>query len=327
MTVVCHGVRQGILRSMAAVMLVLSASAALADPQYVQINGRRPIAINSAGTVTGRGSYNENLGFVMTRDGAITDFTVKRSITTTPAGINDSGYIAGTYRDGRDFLYHGFLRVPDGTITKIDAMGHYGRDNQGTVVTGIDQDGYITGYVQKSRHHEFGFIRSPDGTITRTECGSRTATSLGINADQTVIGICYGFGGYLRAADGTVTMLGDLDPVALNDAGSIAGYKESNPRSGFLRTPDGTVAIFDPSGGVGYGTQTAAINSSEAIVGYYNDAQSLNHGFLRTSDGTITTFDPPGSSGTFPAAINASGVIAGTYFAADGNVDGFVRIP
>jgi hypothetical protein len=31
--------------------------------------------------------------------------------------------------------------------------------------------------------------------------------------------------------------------------------------------------------------------------------------------------------GTFPAAINASGVIAGTYFGADGTVDGFVRTP
>jgi hypothetical protein len=320
-----------VLRILPAAMLVLSVSAALADPHYVQIDGRRVVSINKFGTVAGYASYSQEFGFVMTRDGTITDFTVAGSIATTPAGINDKGFVAGTYRSGdTGFPYHGFLRAPDGTLTTFDVSKIPG---QSTIVTGINKKGYVTGYFVKSRHHEYGFIRSPRGKITKFDCGDaaprhRSATtSLGINSDLTVIGTCPESGSFLRAADGTFTTLAGLGPVALNDAGSVTGYDGSDyPRSGFLRTPDGTIATFDASGGQGYGTQATAINNSNAIVGYYADGQSQNHGFLRAPDGTITSFDPPGSSGTFPAAINESGVIAGTYFAS-GNVDGFVRIP
>jgi hypothetical protein len=306
-------------------MLILSVSAAVADPQYIQIEGRGVVSINTSGMIAGYNSYNQQFAFVMAPDGEITDFTIAGSIGTYPAGINDKGFAAGTYRRGdTGFLYNGFLRAPDGTITTFDAAKTYKQDGQGTFVTGINNKGYITGYFDKSRRHEYGFIRSPQGKITKIVCGRITASD-SINSERTTTGTC--FGGYLRAKDGTFTMLTGLYPIALNDAGSVTGRAGSGgPAVGFFRTSDGTVATFDLSDGQGYGTKAVAINSGDVVVGYYDDAQSHGHGFVRVPDGTITSFDVPGSLGTFPAAINASGVIAGTYFATDGT-DGFVRIP
>ncbi len=318
------GVRRRVLRGLLPGMLVLSASAALADPQYITFDAGRVVSINTSGTVAG---YGLDYGFVRTPDGVITEFSVPGSIATYPASINDKGFVAGTYR-GTDTgsLYHGFVRAPGGTITTFDASKFYKDRGQGTFVTGIDNRGYISGYVKKSRRRAFGFIRSPQGKVTKVDCGQRATTSLGINSNRTMIGICYGSGGYLRAPDGTFTILTNLDPVALNDAGSVTG-DSGIPTSGFLRTSDGTVATFDPSDGQSYGTRAMSINSGDVVVGYYHGTPDQGHGFLRTPDGTITSFDVPGSTGTFPSAINASGVIAGTYFAADGTVDGFIRIP
>jgi hypothetical protein len=318
------GVRR-LLRSFPAAMLALSVTAALADPQYITFDAGRVVSINTSGTVTG---YGWDHGFVRTPDGVITYFTISGSIGTYPASINDKGFVAGTYRGSETgFPYHGFLRAPNGFITIFDAAKTYKPDSGGTFVTGIDNKGHITGYVEKSSRHEYGFIRSPQGKITKIDCGTRGTTSLGMNSDRTIVGICYGNGGYLRAPDGTFTMLGDLYPVALNDAGSVTGRVGYGPGVGFLRAPDGTVATFDPSDGQGWGTKALAVNSGNVVVGSYHGMPDQGHGFLRTPDGTITSFDVPGSTGTFPAAINASGAIAGDYFTADGYDDGFIRIP
>jgi hypothetical protein len=51
----------------------------------------------------------------------------------------------------------------------------------------------------------------------------------------------------------------------------------------------------------------------------------MMHGFVRDAQGNITSFDPPGSTETEPAIINASGVIAGSYFDAASLVHGFIR--
>jgi hypothetical protein len=53
------------------------------------------------------------------------------------------------------------------------------------------------------------------------------------------------------------------------------------------------------------------------------------HGFLRAPGGTATVaFDVPGAAGigTLPAAINASGLIAGYYMDSSECAHGFLRI-
>ena len=101
---------------------------------------------------------------------------------------------------------------------------------------------------------------------------------------------------------------------------------------GFLRAPDGTLALFDaPGAGTqgGGGTIPLSINPASAITGFYTDASFMSHGFLRSPDGILTTFDAPGATsnfGTSPTSINPAGTITGSYSDAIG-FHGFVRSP
>ena len=56
---------------------------------------------------------------------AFTKFDPPGSIETIPNSMNRSGAITGYYFDA-NFLFHGFLRSPDGTFTTIDFPGGLG---------------------------------------------------------------------------------------------------------------------------------------------------------------------------------------------------------
>jgi hypothetical protein len=67
-----------------------------------------PLAINSAGTITGQGGNNT---FVRTPDGTITTFGVPGSYLTDPTAINPAGAIVGVYYDA-NIVQHGYLLLP-----------------------------------------------------------------------------------------------------------------------------------------------------------------------------------------------------------------------
>src|ERR1700761_4042148 len=80
---------------------------------------------------------------------------------------------------------------------------------------------------------------------------------LAINAGGTVVGYSYdgrgNFFGFESTPDGTLTgidVANETIPVAIDDAGDIAGYyfdsRKSVPGHGFFMTPDGPVTKFDP---------------------------------------------------------------------------------
>ena len=52
----------------------------------------------------------------------IITFDPPGSLITLSFAINPAGVIAGAFLDA-SFVHHGFLRVPDGTITTFDAPG------------------------------------------------------------------------------------------------------------------------------------------------------------------------------------------------------------
>jgi hypothetical protein len=103
------------------------------------------------------------------------------------------------------------------------------------------------------------------------------------------------------------------------------------------------VSQFDAPGagtGIGQGTYPVTIDAAGNVLGIYSDSTFTAHGFLRTSDGTISTFDAPGAGsgkapqtfrrfyiqwGTFPVAINASGVITGESIDSNFFNHGFLR--
>ena len=68
-------------------------------------------------------------GFLRTPDGKVTSFEAPGAGLghgldqgTVAYSINDLGVIAGQYQDS-NYVFHGFVRYPDGSFTKFDAPG------------------------------------------------------------------------------------------------------------------------------------------------------------------------------------------------------------
>jgi hypothetical protein len=114
------------------------------------------------------------------------------------------------------------------------------------------------------------------------------------------------------------------------DDGSVDGYyiDSSGVAHGFLRSPSGKIATFDPPGSTA--TFPIGMNSTHSIVGYYLDSNSVYHGFTRSPAGRIKKLDVHGAGtakhqGTIPENINDNGEIAGFYFDSNGVLVAFVR--
>ena len=86
---------------------------------------------------------------------------------TSPIGINLSGAIAGYYTDSTG-EYHGFLRTPDGTITKINPRG-----STSMHALGLNSEGAIVGDYYDSAGTLHGYLRAPNGTITTFDAPGR----------------------------------------------------------------------------------------------------------------------------------------------------------
>jgi hypothetical protein len=281
--------------------------------------GAGGVSINAAGAVTGfvRDPNNVGRGFVRAANGSITEFdapgagagTTPSGQGTYPVSINTAGQLAGFYEDNNS-VYHGFIRNADGMFVTptIDVPAADEVDyHLGTVVSGIDAVGDVTGFYRDSSMVTHGFMRLANGTMIYP-----------IDAP---------------GADTTDAGAGTL-AFSINAAGTITGrYWDTNfLYHGFIRKADGTYVTtpIDPQGAggtpsAGNGTSPFSINSNGDITGSYSDASGVLHGFVRSgSTGAITLFDVPGAGkvldfrlysleGTFPVSINDFGVIVGFY--------------
>jgi hypothetical protein len=73
-----------------------------------------------------------------------------------PTSLNDLGAVMGTYIDS-NFVYHGYLRTPDGRIVTVDPSG-----SVFTWSSGINDLETITGYYIDTNNVYRGFLRIPD---------------------------------------------------------------------------------------------------------------------------------------------------------------------
>ncbi|HLY05716.1 MAG TPA: hypothetical protein VKR31_08215 [Rhizomicrobium sp.] len=115
----------------------------------------------------------------------------------------------------------------------------------------------------------------------------------------------------------------EMFPAAIDATNDVAGtwYDSGYVTHGFVRTSNGTLTSFDPTGSTG--TNVHGMNNNQVIVGSFSDAGGT-HGFIRAADGTITVYDAPGSAGyTVITGIDDSGAFAGSY-SASGNDYGFI---
>ena len=232
--------------------------------------GTYPAGINSASEIVGS-YYDANFvshGFVRASDGAITTFNAPGAGTSSGGtyadGINPQGTVSGCYVDANS-VSHGFVAAKDGTLTRFDVPGSQGTGCFGLFianVVAINPSGALTGgYFEPIEGNPFGgnwrgFLRAPDGTFTTFDAAT---------------GPCciwtYG--------------------VAINSANGIAGYYNdgSDVNHGFLRASDGTVTILAAPGAgtsAGQGTIADGINPGGQITGYYTDGSDLSHGFVWT---------------------------------------------
>jgi hypothetical protein len=141
-----------------------------------------PLAINPAGAITGSYQAPDTVqsGFVRSRNGAITTFTVN-DMSTQPVAINPAGDITGNYGE---FLPEGFLRTPDGTIITFEVPG-----SLDTVPVGITASGEIVGNFLTADFSQDGFVRSPRGDFTEFEVpGSSVTFPTAVNVNGVITG-------------------------------------------------------------------------------------------------------------------------------------------
>lgn len=101
-------------------------------------------------------------------------------------GLNQSGTIAGTYRDTNN-VSHGFVRSPGGEFTTFDAPGAGTGSNQGTgcpsdCSVNLNDLGAIAGVYIDANTVYHGYLRSPAGKIVTVDpAGSIFTLTVGIN--------------------------------------------------------------------------------------------------------------------------------------------------
>ncbi|HTT99152.1 MAG TPA: hypothetical protein VMF58_13970 [Rhizomicrobium sp.] len=332
--------RCGIL---AALTIALTATAAQAG-QFVTIDmpgsgtaantGTQIAAINAKNVVTGAYVTNDLAvhGFVGNVGGPYTIIDAPGAGTgarqgTSAVAINNKGTIAGT--EVSDAGYFGFIRDAQGNFTTFDAGG-----TKQTIVWAINSKGAITGWAGQQ-----SFVRSKNGKIKLFQAANAKATyAAGINTAGVIAGYYKDSSGlyhaFLRAHDGSITTI-DVDgyyntqATAIDDNGDIVGSATMGGTvSAMLRTSNGTISIFIPSGC--RAAYAESINASGAITGTCYDDNYIRHGFVRQPDGSMSIFDAPGAGstspqGTFPSVIAADGKIVGYYVDANNANHGFRR--
>jgi hypothetical protein len=236
---------------------------------------------------------------------------------TEAIAICPTGQIAGFYA-GYSNSVHAYVRTTDGTITTFDGPGAgtgagtipLPGNNPGTYAVAGDACGMVTGYFIDSRNVAHGYLRAADGTLTVFDVPHA------------------GTGNGQGTFAGNMSMSGEL----------IAGnYVDATGMNhGFLRASNGTVTEFDvpaAATGPGLGTMTfwaQCVNPAGAMTGGYYDQNGAIHGYVRNPDGTIATFDAPGAGtgsglGTFAVGINPAGTIAGLSQDNNGVYHGLLR--
>jgi hypothetical protein len=239
-------------------------------------NGTFPINLNLEGAIVGYALDSNDLfhAFIRTPDGKIYAFVGPGSCDSgTSTGcygnevtaINFWGISVGNFMDNSgNFVGHGLIRHPNGTLTTFEVPGAGTGTDQGTscpgCASGLNGWGAIAGTYTDSNNVHHGFLRSPMGKFTTFDApgaGNGSYEGTGCNSD------C---------------------PISLNDSGAIMGtYIDSNlVYHGYLRTPDGKIVTVDPSGSDF--TWSSGMNNWGAITGYYLDSNNVYHGFLRIQD-------------------------------------------
>jgi uncharacterized membrane protein len=218
----------------------------------------RAVGINRYGDVVGDyilsngdGKPNgQDYGYLL-HNGVFTSIRFPNSDSTVPAGINANGDIVGWYLDKRGM--HGFL-LSGGVYSSIDFPGAAAYAQAWKINDTGEIDGRYVG-AGDGKHHVFVVSN-----------GSFTPISDVPGAFQTAV---IEDGG-LNSAGHIVSQYCSSKPCGLGSVDDVHGFFLSG----------GIYTTFDVPGAIL--TTAFGINSSDDIVGVYQDSSGLYHGYQRT---------------------------------------------
>jgi hypothetical protein len=260
-------------------------------------------------------------GFVRDANGRITVFDAPGASSLQRRGtfvtsINNVGTVVGYYIDN-NLLHHGFVRSKDGTVVILDTpgagtglgpvpMGHPElRFGQGTLVSGVNDSGTITGHFVDSDNVQHGFLRDTQGNfITFDVPGSGGTVPENINDSGEVAGTY------------------NDPPIVINN--SQIHFYRSGAVHGFRRDSDGAITFLDaaertrlpdldihPNDSNGREVVTASNEDGATFVGYYFSERNRTYrGFMRDEHGALTVFDAA-CEDNVPVITSVSPFIAG----------------
>jgi YD repeat-containing protein len=191
-------------------------------------------------------------------------------------------------------------------------------DQADTAGTVTDINGTVQAFIYKFRVNHFSGAFHPPG-----DTGNYTQ-GRGINNRRHVVGE------YLRGRDGTLHGYRLVHSQGLFQSLDVAGAKDTIPLGtnnaqdycGALTLLDNTqsafvslnqvVTMFSVPGATA--TFAYQLNTANQIIGYYTDANNINHGYTRDSAGNLTfPIDFPGSTETKLLGNNDSNWGVGSY--------------
>jgi hypothetical protein len=260
---------------------------------------------------------------------AFTSFDIPGASSYFVAGINDEGFVAGSWTTAAGSEV-GFIRFPDGHITTpiVDP-----NDSSGvTVLRAINDEGVIAGFYGASVNNGFLLTEGKFRTVDFPDAAStllRGINNLGdVSGTYSIVDLNADEFGFIIPRRGAPISFKLPDPAAtgfvvggINDLRQLVGYytDATSTQVGFLRQPSGQfVSVIVPGA---LGTQAFGINDCRIVVGVWGDANTA-HGFYGRP-GNLHSFDVPGAGATFAQGINNEGRIVGRY-AADGVQHAFV---
>lgn len=256
-----------------------------------------PVGINDVGDIAGF-LFDTSGACCFLRDarGRLTVFDAPQPFprvheTGHAMAIDNSDHIAGYIRCVGCDTWTGFVRDQQGNMTTFAPIIH------GSVPTGINEPGEITGATSPFWSAEDGFVRDQNGGMTVFDIGNGPGPK--------------------------------AHPVGINNQGDITGYyydSKSGRTLGFLRNSSGNITPFGATADASQ-TRPAGMNASDEIVGDFTDSTGP-HNFFVDALGTVTVFDVPNNVGAHAISINNGGDVAGYFFTDVPTfaTHGFVRI-
>ena len=171
----------------------------------------------------------------------------------------------------------------------------------------MNDSGTIVGYVQTDNGQAGFILNGSQFDEYLINEGSNLTSFNGITADGTIVGWAGASTGFVRTADGTVTVLGtDLIPFGINNSQQVVGFQLGG--TGFVYSGGSVTYLYGPDG---LQTTLRSINDAGTIVGTFGDSPGVGTGFVLTSGDLVPLIGPNGL-GVNPQYINDEGLIVGT---------------